>query len=70
GWAEVQAAQLRPVADRYAVDPRDWVLTGGEDYGLLAVQRPDLKVPPGWHVIGKLSRKPQDRPTVTGWDHF
>ncbi|HIY85786.1 MAG TPA: thiamine-phosphate kinase [Candidatus Yaniella excrementavium] len=69
-WVDMQAAQLRPVADRYALDPRDWVLTGGEDYGLLAVQRPNWQAPPGWQVIGKLTKEYQDRPTVTGWDHF
>ena len=70
GWVESKAAALRFVADKYDADPRDWVLTGGEDYGLLAVLDPALPVPAGWQIIGKLTTEPQERPTVTGWDHF
>lgn len=69
-WVDSKAATLQPVADTYNVDPRDWVLTGGEDYGLLAVLDPTLPVPAGWEAIGQLTREPQARPTVTGWDHF
>lgn len=70
GWVGSKTAALRLVADKYDADPQDWVLTGGEDYGLLAVLAPDLPVPTGWQIIGKLTTEPQDRPTVTGWDHF
>ena len=69
-WVQQQAATLTAIAQRYDVEPRDWVLTGGEDYGLLAVLNPDLPVPAGWAVIGRLTSQPQDRPQVTGWDHF
>lgn len=69
-WVDSKAATLRFVADKHNVDPRDWVLTGGEDYGLLAVLAPELPVPTGWQIIGKLVTEPQNRPTVTGWDHF
>ena len=69
-WVDAKAVLLHSVADKYDVDPRDWVLTGGEDYGLLAVLDPDLPVPEGWEIIGQLTNEPQDRPTVTGWDHF
>lgn len=69
-WVTKAAEQLQPVAKKYEVDPREWVLTGGEDYGLLAVLDPALPVPTGWNIIGRLTREPQERPTVTGWDHF
>lgn len=69
-WVEAQAAGLQTVADIYAADPQQWVLTGGEDYGLLAVLDPQVTVPMGWQVIGKLTDTPQPRPDVTGWDHF
>lgn len=69
-WVQTKSEPLQQIADKYAADPRDWVLTGGEDYGLLAVLRPDLPVPAGWQIIGHLTTEPQDRPTVTGWDHF
>ena len=69
-WVDSKAARLQQVAEKYDVDPREWALTGGEDYGLLAVLDPDLPVPQGWEIIGQLTNEPQDRPTVTGWDHF
>lgn len=69
-WVASKAEELQPVAEKYAADPKDWVLTGGEDYGLLAVLNPDLAVPDGWQVIGQLTSESQDRPAVTGWDHF
>jgi len=69
-WVEHKAEPLVLIAEKYGVDARDWVLTGGEDYGLLAVLRPDLPIPAGWEVIGELTNEPQERPTVTGWDHF
>ncbi|WP_022871589.1 thiamine-phosphate kinase [Yaniella halotolerans] len=70
GWMKQRAKPLAAIAQKYGVDPRDWVLTGGEDYGLLAVLNPDLPVPSGWEIIGQLTQEPQARPTVTGWDHF
>ena len=70
GWAAQKAAALAPIADRLGADPRDWVLTGGEDYGLLAVLHPDKNVPVGWEVVGQLTQEPQERPEMTGWDHF
>lgn len=69
-WVTKVAEQLQPIAKKYDVDPREWVLTGGEDYGLLAVLDPVLPVPAGWNIVGRLTREPQERPTVTGWDHF
>lgn len=69
-WTERKAAPLAAVAEKYDADPREWVLTGGEDYGLLAVLDPRIPVPKGWDVIGKLTTEPQERPDITGWDHF
>lgn len=69
-WTERKAAGLQSVADKYDADPREWVLTGGEDYGLLAVLDPRVPIPEGWEAIGRLTTEPQERPDVTGWDHF
>lgn len=65
-----KATKLTAAAERYEIDPQEWVLTGGEDYGLLAVLSPELKAPAGWDVLGHLTTEPQERPEVTGWDHF
>ncbi|GAA1984005.1 thiamine-phosphate kinase [Isoptericola halotolerans] len=60
----------------------DWVLSGGEDHGLLATfpaQVADRDLPPGFREIGRVVAAddgPQvlldgDRPEVSpGWDHF
>ena len=69
-WTARQAATLAPIAKRYGGDANQWVLTGGEDYGLLAALHPDRQVPQGWDVIGQLTTEPQARPEITGWDHF
>jgi len=69
-WAAKTAGRLHPVAERYGADAHAWVLTGGEDYGLLAVLDPNRVVPEGWEIIGQLTTEPQSRPEVTGWDHF
>ncbi len=69
-WVSQKATKLTAAAERYEIDPQEWVLTGGEDYGLLAVLSPELEVPAGWDVLGHLTTEPQERPEVTGWDHF
>ncbi|HEY4557568.1 MAG TPA: AIR synthase related protein [Enteractinococcus sp.] len=69
-WVAQKAELLHPIAERYGTDAQDWVLTGGEDYGLLAVLDPDRDVPKGWEIIGQLTTEPQQRPDITGWDHF
>lgn len=69
-WVVRKAARLQPIADRYDADATQWVLTGGEDYGLLAVLNPEYALPAGWEIIGQLTDEPQQRPAITGWDHF
>lgn len=69
-WVQRAAQPLASIGPRFGIDPTTWVLTGGEDYGLLGVLDPDRQVPAGWDVIGHLTAVPQDRPEITGWDHF
>lgn len=77
-WAEDLAA-LRPAADRLGVDPAEWVLTGGEDHGLLATFPGE--VPEGFRVIGRVLATQGGPAGVRvdgqvpgavrpGWDHF
>jgi thiamine-monophosphate kinase len=71
---------LRPVADALAVDAWEWVLSGGEDHGLLATF-PAGRVPECFTVVGSVhpsrdggadvlldGHEPSS--TVPGWDHF
>ena len=73
--------QLRETARKLGVDVLDWVLTGGEDHALAACFPPDAVLPPGWHVVGRVTdRGAAEAPLVTvsgrhwaaapGWDHF
>ena len=58
---------------------RRWVLTGGEDHGMLAAVPAETGPPPGSRVIGRVL-EPDDGPRVMvsgrapdagkGWDHF
>lgn len=66
---------LAAAADRVGADPWRWVLTGGEDHGLLGCF-PDA-VPAGWRVIGRVTRGGGRvlldgvEPTgYTGWESF
>lgn len=73
------AERLRPAAHAQGVDPWEWVVSGGEDHGMLAVFPPG-SAPEGFVVIGHT--RPaltgwapvlidgEDRYRVTGWDHF
>lgn len=83
---EAFAELLAPVAQRYGSDARsksvNWVLAGGEDYGLLATFPADATLPHGFCSIGSvasLTPNGQRRSLVTlggneldmaGWDHF
>ena len=69
-WVAHKSARVQSIADRYDADATQWVLTGGEDYGLLAVLNPERDLPAGWEIIGQLTNEPQQRPEITGWDHF
>ncbi|WP_324651335.1 thiamine-phosphate kinase [Georgenia sp. H159] len=73
---------LGPLARRLGVDPAVWVLTGGEDHGLLATFPPDRPLPRPFRRIGavvaagaggpRVTTSPQDAEhgTALGWDHF
>ena len=73
-------AALAPVAKGLGVDPAVWVLTGGEDHGLLATFPPGA-VPAPFQVVGEVSA-PAEHGAGTvlvggalwhgspGWDHF
>jgi thiamine-monophosphate kinase len=76
-------AAVAGAAQVLGVDPLAWVLTGGEDHGLLATFPPEA-VPTGFRVIGRVLRRDEhDGPGVRvdgrpaaevvggiGWDHF
>lgn len=75
---------LERVAEAAALlgaDPREWVLTGGEDHGLLATFPPGTDLPPPFRAVGRVTavgsgsagvlvegRSPGVR--ASGWDHF
>lgn len=76
-------AAVDAVAARLGVDPRAWVLTGGEDHGILATFPPSASLPEGFRALGTV-RSPGPHaaagtvlvdggpPPVVGrgWDHF
>lgn len=74
-------ALLAPAADRLGVDPRTWLLAGGEDHGLLATF-PEGRVPEPFREIGRVLAPGPGTPAGTvlvagaepgigpGWDHF
>ena len=73
------AAGLEPAARFLGMDPLAWVLSGGEDHGLLACLPPQATLPPGTRAIGSCGQISSDGPPVTldgrapehvGWDHF
>ncbi|MHA7276381.1 thiamine-phosphate kinase [Arthrobacter sp. HLT1-21] len=70
------AAPLREASTLLQMDPLEWVLSGGEDYGLLATFPSRCDVPESFHAIGRVV---EGAPSVTvgsrdratgGWDHF
>jgi len=75
---EPHTAPLAAAARALGTDPLTWVLTGGEDHGLLATF-PEGAVPPGFVVVGRVldaagdprvlvdGREPTGSP---GYDHF
>ncbi|HET8614156.1 MAG TPA: thiamine-phosphate kinase [Actinomycetales bacterium] len=71
---------LRSLSDALGADPWTWVLTGGEDHGLLATF-PSGSVPASFTVIGSVRPRLEGGPdvlldghapssVVPGWDHF
>ncbi len=52
------AEPLRPAARLLGRDPRDWVLTGGEDHGLLAVFPRGVPLPGMFRAIGSCAPAP------------
>jgi thiamine-monophosphate kinase len=68
--------ELLPAAVLLGADPRNWVLGGGEDHGLLAAFGPEAELPEGFHAVGSVrAGAPAVTvdgavPEVLGWDHF
>ena len=71
-------AALAAVAEQRGADPLAWVLTGGEDHGLLATFPAGAPLPAPFRAIGTVAAgpaqvtyggRPPDVPG-TGWDHF
>jgi len=70
---------LEPAATALDADQLTWVLTGGEDHGLLAAFPAGAELPEGFVVVGRVleaagepgvlvdGRAPEG---TTGWDHF
>lgn len=76
---EAEAARLLEVAAICGVDPMKWVLTGGEDHGMLAAFGPDALLPEGFRVIGSIRAPREGEEPMQlldgvevrgGWDHF
>lgn len=43
---------MQAAASAYSVDPREWMLTGGEDHPMLATFPADTRLPEGFRAIG------------------
>lgn len=69
-------APMRDAGQALGADPRDWVLTGGEDHALAATFPPDVLLSAEWTVVGRVSAGQgvtvdgATRSGATGWDHF
>ena len=72
---------LEPAARLLGIDPRTWVLTGGEDHGLLATFPPGRALPAQFRPVGRVRARAADEAAgvvvagslvtgATGWDHF
>jgi thiamine-monophosphate kinase len=48
-------SKLAEVGSALNVDPLQWILTGGDDYALVATFARGLELPPPWHAIGVVS---------------
>ncbi|MFT6564744.1 MAG: thiamine-monophosphate kinase [Actinomycetes bacterium] len=82
---DIESAQLRiddPVRDAasaFTMDPLIWVLTGGDDHGLVATFTTESVIPRDFTVIGTVSQVDGDavitvdgqaRPELRGFDHY
>lgn len=77
---EVFAQRLEPAANLLKTDSMQWVLHGGEDFGLLASFPADVDIPEEFTVIGKVVRTAGRRSTIrmdgkqldyrNAFDHF
>jgi thiamine-monophosphate kinase len=56
---------LQAAASAYNVDPRIWMLTGGDDHALVATFGPDASLPEGFGVIGEVRECTEEPPMVT-----
>lgn len=70
-------AELREAGTLLGLDPREWVLTGGEDHQLLACFPPDVALPPPFRAIGAVVAGPGEvlldgraAGGAGGWRHF
>ena len=59
------ADPLLAVGAALGVDPVTFVLTGGDDYGLVACFPPEVKLPSDWLVIGEVTGKAADAAVAT-----
>jgi thiamine-monophosphate kinase len=71
--------QMRDAASALGVDPYAWILGGGEDHALAATFPPQVQLPAGWRLIGRVDGAEDGGVTVdgrpyrdgpAGWDHF
>jgi thiamine-monophosphate kinase len=49
------SAKLRDVGSALNIDPMTWVLTGGDDYALVATYATEASVPEDWTMIGSVA---------------
>ena len=75
-WVAARVEELARLGRLCDADPRSWVVSGGEDYGLLGAAASLQEVPEGFSVIGRLRRggdsgpDGHERVRAEGWDHF
>ncbi|PFG32712.1 thiamine-phosphate kinase [Sanguibacter antarcticus] len=62
-------AALQPACEELGTDPLSWLLTGGEDHGMLATFPEGVQLPQGFRAIGRVKGtvvETSDRQTWTG----
>ena len=55
---------IAAAASAHHVDPRQWLLTGGEDHALLAAFPPGTQLPGGFRAIGSVTAAGEDGPGI------